>query len=146
MQAEENTIEQANLLLKQIVGSVSGWLKNMHGLQDGPLKFYSVTTFEKCSAELLRDFYMDNQYRIKWDNIVIHHEQLQVDENSGTEIGRCIKKFPLLTPKEYILAWRVWEGKDKTFYCFTKVSRKIFFSHQARIHNCMFSLWLHLLN
>ncbi|CAL9073258.1 unnamed protein product [Musa acuminata var. zebrina] len=88
--------------------------------KDGPLKFYSITTFEKCSAELLRDFYMDNQYRRKWDNIVIHHEQLQVDENSGTEIGRCIKKFPLLTPKEYILAWRVWEGKDKTFYCFTK--------------------------
>ncbi|URD94906.1 zinc finger CCCH-type containing 14 [Musa troglodytarum] len=46
--------------------------------KDGPLKFYSVTTFEKCSAELLRDFYMDNQYRKKWDNIVIHHEQLQV--------------------------------------------------------------------
>ncbi|THU72167.1 hypothetical protein C4D60_Mb04t09260 [Musa balbisiana] len=93
--------------------------------KDGPLKFYSVTTFEKCSAELLRDFYMDNQYRIKWDNIVIHHEQLQVDENSGTEIGRCIKKFPLLTPKEYILAWRVWEGKDKTFYCFTKVKLSV---------------------
>ncbi|KAJ8486075.1 hypothetical protein OPV22_018560 [Ensete ventricosum] len=45
--------------------------------KDGPLKYYSVTIFEKCSPELLRDFYMDNQYRKKWDNIVIHHEQLQ---------------------------------------------------------------------
>ncbi|URE15949.1 hypothetical protein MUK42_12341 [Musa troglodytarum] len=88
--------------------------------KDGPLKYLSVTTFEKCSAELLRDFYMDNEYRKEWDKILIQHDQLQVDENSGTEIGRSIKRFPLLTPREYVLAWRVWEGKDKTFFCLIK--------------------------
>lgn len=86
----------------------------------GPLKYLSVTTFEECSTEVLRDFYMDNEYRIEWDKTWVQHEQLQVDETSGTEIGRTIKKFPFLTPREYILAWRVWEGKEKTFYCFTK--------------------------
>ncbi|CAL9774332.1 unnamed protein product [Musa acuminata subsp. burmannicoides] len=88
--------------------------------KDGPLKYLSVTTFEKCSAELLRDFYMDNEYRKEWDKILIQHDQLQVDENSGTEIGRSVKRFPLLTPREYVLAWRVWEGKDKTFFCLIK--------------------------
>ncbi|XP_042400512.1 uncharacterized protein LOC121990444 [Zingiber officinale] len=88
--------------------------------KNGPLKYFSVATFEKCSTELLRDFYMDNQYRKKWDKILIHHECLQVDEHSGTEVGRSIKKFPILKPREYISAWRMWEGKDKTFYCFTK--------------------------
>ncbi|XP_010927159.1 uncharacterized protein [Elaeis guineensis] len=88
--------------------------------KDGPLKYLSVTTFERCSTELLRDFYMDNEYRKVWDKTLIKHDQLQVDETSGTEFGRMIKKFPLLTPREYLLAWRVWEGKDKAFYCYVR--------------------------
>lgn len=64
---------------------------------------------------------MDNDYRKKWDNTVVDHDQLQVDENSGVEVGRTIKKFPLLKPREYVLGWRLWEGEDKTFYCVIKV-------------------------
>ncbi|KAK1276243.1 hypothetical protein QJS04_geneDACA004163 [Acorus gramineus] len=88
--------------------------------KDGPLKYLSVTIFENCSTKLLRDFYMDNEYRKEWDKMVVEHDQLQVDANSGTEIGRTLKKFPLLTPREYILAWRVWEGPDGVFYCLIK--------------------------
>ncbi|PSS18200.1 StAR-related lipid transfer protein like [Actinidia chinensis var. chinensis] len=88
--------------------------------KDGPLKYLSVTIFDNCSAESLRDFYMDNNYRKNWDKTLIEHEQLQVNESNGTEIGRIIKKFPLLTAREYLLAWRVWESKDGTFYCFSK--------------------------
>ncbi|XP_058228218.1 uncharacterized protein LOC131336403 [Rhododendron vialii] len=88
--------------------------------KDGPLKYLSVTIFENCSAEKLRNFYMDNEYRKNWDKTLAVHEQLEVDESNGTEIGRIIKKFPLLTAREYILAWRVWEAKDGTFYCFSK--------------------------
>ncbi|KAI8544863.1 hypothetical protein RHMOL_Rhmol08G0328000 [Rhododendron molle] len=91
--------------------------------KDGPLKYLSVTIFENCSAEKLRNFYMDNEYRKNWDKTLAVHEQLEVDESNGTEIGRIIKKFPLLTGREYILAWRVWEAKDGTFYCFSKVMR-----------------------
>ncbi|KAJ4964065.1 hypothetical protein NE237_024004 [Protea cynaroides] len=88
--------------------------------KDGPLKYFSVTIFENCSPELLKDFYMDNEYRKQWDKMLVEHEQMQIDETSGIEIGRTIKKFPLLTPREYVLAWQVWEGKKKTFYCFIK--------------------------
>ncbi|XP_010247187.1 PREDICTED: uncharacterized protein LOC104590288 isoform X2 [Nelumbo nucifera] len=88
--------------------------------KDGPLKYLSVTIFEDCTTELVRDFYMDNEYRKQWDKTWIEHEQLQIDESNGTEIGRSVKKFPLLTPREYVLTWRLWEGKDKTFYCFIK--------------------------
>ncbi|KAK9066128.1 hypothetical protein SSX86_013449 [Deinandra increscens subsp. villosa] len=86
----------------------------------GPLKYLSTTIFNFCSFETLRDFYMDNYYRKEWDKTLIDHEQLQMDESNGTEIGRTIKKFPLLTPREYILAWRLWEGRDKTYYCYSK--------------------------
>nr|CAB3446568.1 unnamed protein product [Digitaria exilis] len=88
----------------------------------GPPRYLSITTYERCSTEQLRDFYMDNEYRMQWDNTVTKHEQLQYDENSGVEVGRTIKKFPLLTPREYILAWRVWETNDQSFYCFIKIT------------------------
>ncbi|KAJ0020205.1 hypothetical protein Pint_32422 [Pistacia integerrima] len=88
--------------------------------KDAPLKYLSVTVFENCSPEVLRDFYMDNDYRMQWDRTVVDHKQLQVDRTNGTEIGRTIKKFPLMTPREYILAWRIWKGSDETFYCFVK--------------------------
>ncbi|XP_013611066.1 PREDICTED: phosphatidylcholine transfer protein [Brassica oleracea var. oleracea] len=86
----------------------------------GPMKYLSTTVFEDCSPEALRDFYMDNEYRKQWDKTVVEHEQLQVDSSSGIEIGRTIKKFPFLTPREYVLAWRLWEGMNDKFYCFIK--------------------------
>ena len=85
------------------------------------MKYLSTTVFEDCSPEALRDFYMDNEYRKQWDKTVVEHEQLQVDSSSGIEIGRTIKKFPFLTPREYVLAWRLWEGMNDKFYCFIKV-------------------------
>ena len=75
--------------------------------QVGAVKYLSVTVFEDCTPKLLRDFYMDNDYRKQWDKMLIEHEQLYVDKNNGVEVGRTIKKFPLLTPREYVLAWRL---------------------------------------
>uniref|UniRef100_A0A1J3HJP2 START domain-containing protein n=1 Tax=Noccaea caerulescens TaxID=107243 RepID=A0A1J3HJP2_NOCCA len=108
----ENIIQKSN-------PRVSYTAKSCKPKDGGPMKYLSTTVFEDCSAEVLRDFYMDNEYRTQWDKTVVEHEQLQVDNNNGIEIGRTIKKFPLLTPREYVLAWRLWEGKDK-FYCFIK--------------------------
>lgn len=71
--------------------------------------------------DLLLDFYMDYDYRMKWDKTVVHHQQLQVDQATATEFGRTIKKFPFLTPREYVLAWKLWQGTDGSFYCFSKV-------------------------
>ncbi|KZV37308.1 stAR-related lipid transfer protein 7, mitochondrial [Dorcoceras hygrometricum] len=88
--------------------------------KDGPLKYLSTTTFENCSVELLVNFYMDNCYRMLWDKTVVRHESLHGDQGSGIEIGRTIKKFPFLTPREYVLAWRLWQGRDGSFYCFSK--------------------------
>ncbi|XP_076886868.1 uncharacterized protein LOC143536849 [Bidens hawaiensis] len=86
----------------------------------GPLKYLSTTTFYHCSRDTLRDFYMDNFYRKEWDKTLILHHQLQIDDTNGTEIGRIIKKFPLLTPREYVLAWRIWQGTDGAYYCYSK--------------------------
>lgn len=86
----------------------------------GPTKYISTTIFENCTTELLRDFYMDNEFRKEWDKTVVEHHQLEIDRENGIEIGRTVKKFPFLTPREYVLAWCVWEGKEKDFYCLIK--------------------------
>ncbi|CAH9118768.1 unnamed protein product [Cuscuta europaea] len=86
----------------------------------GPHKYISITVFENCSIEMLRDFYMDNDFRKTWDKTLAMYGQLQVDKGSGTEIGWMVKKFPLMTPREYVLAWKVWEGNDGSFYCYSK--------------------------
>ena len=80
-----------------------------------------MTIFNDISTEMLRNFYMDNDYRKQWDKTVIEHNQLQAYESEGVEVGRTVKKFPLLRPREYVLSWKLWEGRDKTFYCFMKV-------------------------
>ncbi|KAL1569897.1 hypothetical protein AAHA92_01314 [Salvia divinorum] len=86
----------------------------------GPLKYLSVTTFEDCSVDTVFDFYMDSDYRMQWDKTVVQDQQLQMDQTSATEFGRTIKKFPLLTRREYVLAWKLWRGTDGSSYCFTK--------------------------
>ncbi|NP_001276256.1 uncharacterized protein LOC102659764 [Glycine max] len=88
--------------------------------KNGPLKYLSKTVFNDISSEMLRNFYMDNDYRKQWDKTLVEHNQLQVDKSDGTEVGHTIKKFPLLKPREYVLAWKLWEGSDETFYCFMK--------------------------
>lgn len=88
--------------------------------KNGPLRYLSVTVFNNISAEMLRNFYMDNDYRKQWDKTVVEHNQLQVDKSDGSEVGRTVKKFPLLKPREYVLTWKLWEGRDKTFYCYIK--------------------------
>lgn len=72
---------------------------------------------------------MDNFYRKEWDKTLIHHQQLHINHTNGTEFGRTIKKFPLLTPREYILAWKLWQGTNDqtTYYCYSKVSGFSFF-------------------
>ncbi|XP_047318769.1 uncharacterized protein LOC124922088 [Impatiens glandulifera] len=87
--------------------------------KDGPMKYLSLTILDNCSPEMLQDFYMNNDYRKQWDKTFIDHHQLQLDK-SGTEICQMIKKFPLLTPREYIIAWRTWKTEDGTFYCISK--------------------------
>ncbi|TKY64716.1 StAR-related lipid transfer protein 7 [Spatholobus suberectus] len=87
---------------------------------NGPLRYLSKTVFNDISSEMVRNFYMDNDYRKQWDKTLVEHNQLLVDKSDGTEVGHTIKKFPLLKPREYVLAWKLWEGNDKTFYCFMK--------------------------
>jgi hypothetical protein len=85
------------------------------------MEYLSTSIFRECSPEQLRDFYMDNDYRMQWDHTFKGFEQLEVNEVTGQEIGRFVKRFPFVHPREYVMAWRLWEGEDGSYYCFAKV-------------------------
>ncbi len=87
----------------------------------GATEYLSCTVFENCSTRLLRDFYMDNDFRAEWDKTLVQHRQLQVCHITGTEVGLMIKKFPMMIAREYVLAWRIWEGDEQSYYCVLKV-------------------------
>ena len=59
---------------------------------------------------------------IQWGQNRDITDQLEIDGENGIEIGHTIKKFPFLTAREYVLSWRVWEGKEKGFYYLIKVA------------------------
>ncbi|CAI8596428.1 unnamed protein product [Vicia faba] len=98
-----NTVTDADLkfLMDEILNQNHKWEdvidKTNHHLcykakstkpKNGPLKYWSMTVFNDISAEMLRNFYMDNHYRKQWDNTVVEHNQLQLDKSDGSEVGR----------------------------------------------------------
>eukprot|EP00250_Pteridium_aquilinum_P011809 c20319_g1_i1 orf=965-2122(+) len=89
--------------------------------EDGsPTEYLSTSLFRNCTCKRLKDFYMDNEYRLRWDKTFESYELLHDDEKTAFEIGRFIRQFPFIRPREYVLAWRLWEGEDGSFYYFAK--------------------------
>jgi len=86
----------------------------------GATEYLSTTVFENCTTQLVRDYYMDSEFRAGWDKTLIDQRQLEVCSITGTEVGSMVKKFPLMTAREYVLAWRLWEGEDQSYYCVLK--------------------------
>ncbi|MCO5601008.1 hypothetical protein L7F22_055124 [Adiantum nelumboides] len=90
--------------------------------KDGsPTEYLSTSLFRNSSCKLLKEFYMDSEYRLKWDKTFESYELLHSDEKKGYEVGRFIRRYPFIRPREYVLAWRLWEGEDGTYYYFAKL-------------------------
>ncbi|KAF2313942.1 hypothetical protein GH714_020754 [Hevea brasiliensis] len=86
----------------------------------GPTIFRSKTIFEDATAELVRDFFWDDEFRLKWDPMLAYFEILEEFPCTGTMIVHWIKKFPFFcSDREYIIGRRIWEA-GKTYYCVTK--------------------------
>lgn len=89
--------------------------------EDGtPTEYLSTSLFCNCSCKCLKDFYMDSDYRLRWDKTFESYELLQRDERTSFEIGRFVRKYPFVRPREYVLAWRLWQGEDGSFYYVAK--------------------------
>ncbi|VAH30105.1 unnamed protein product [Triticum turgidum subsp. durum] len=92
----------------------------------------SQTIFEDATPELVRDFFWDDDFRLKWDPMLVCFKILDEFPLNGTTIIHWIKKFPFFcSDREYIFGRRIWES-GKAYYCVTKVSAKILLS----MRNC----------
>ncbi|KAL3812513.1 hypothetical protein ACJIZ3_013781 [Penstemon smallii] len=91
-----------------------------HEPEMGPIAYRSKTIFEDATAELVRDFFWDDECRPKWDPMLAYVKILEECPDTGAMIVHWIKKFPFFcSDREYIIGKRIWEA-GKTYYCLTK--------------------------
>lgn len=88
--------------------------------ESGPPQYRSRTVYEDATPEMLRDFFWDDEFRLKWDDMLIHAETLEECPTTGTMVVQWVRKFPFFcSDREYIIGRRIWES-GRTYYCVTK--------------------------
>lgn len=62
--------------------------------QSGPPQYRSSTIFEDASPEVVRDFFWDDEFRMKnsWDDMLLQHETLEECTETGTMVVRWVRK------------------------------------------------------
>ncbi|KAD4584227.1 hypothetical protein E3N88_21828 [Mikania micrantha] len=89
-------------------------------LESGPPQYCSMTTYEDATPELLRDFFWDDELRLKWDDMLLHATILEEFPAIGASVVHWIRRFPFFcSDREYIIGRRIWE-LEGSFYCVTK--------------------------
>ncbi|KAI3453296.1 hypothetical protein Pfo_009959 [Paulownia fortunei] len=88
--------------------------------ETGPPQYRSRTVYEDATPEMLRDFFWDDEFRLKWDDMLIHAETVEECPTTGTMVVQWVRKFPFFcSDREYIIGRRIWES-GQTYYCITK--------------------------
>lgn len=88
--------------------------------ETGPPQYRSSTVFEDATPELVRDFFWDDSFRPKWDDMLIHATTLEECPTTGTMMVQWLRKFPFFcSDREYIIGRRIWES-GRQYYCVTK--------------------------
>ncbi|KAL8170378.1 hypothetical protein V2J09_022182 [Rumex salicifolius] len=88
--------------------------------QTGPPQYRSSTVFEDSTPEMVKDFFWDDEFRFKWDDMLIHHATLEECTATGIMIVHWVRKFPFFcSDREYVIGRRIWES-DGSYYCVTK--------------------------
>ncbi|GLJ54218.1 hypothetical protein SUGI_1162640 [Cryptomeria japonica] len=86
----------------------------------GPPQYRSRTVYEDVTPELLRDFFWDDEFRAKWDDMQLYSKTLEECPQTGSMIVHWIKKFPAFcSDREYVIGRRIWES-GRTYLCVTK--------------------------
>lgn len=63
--------------------------------QTGPPQYCTRTVYEDATPEMLRDFYWDDEFRLKWDDMILHAETVKECPTTGTMIVHWIRKVSL---------------------------------------------------
>ncbi|KAL1568814.1 hypothetical protein AAHA92_00375 [Salvia divinorum] len=97
--------------------SYQAWRRD---LETGPPQYRSRTIYEDATPEMLKDFFWDDEFRVKWDDMLIHSETLEECPTTGTMVVQWVRKFPFFcSDREYIIGRRIWQSGGN-YYCITK--------------------------
>ncbi|KAJ7537385.1 hypothetical protein O6H91_11G004000 [Diphasiastrum complanatum] len=93
------------------------WRRDLH---DGPTEYRSRTIYEDVSPQMIKDFFWDDEFRLKWDNMILSAKTLEECPKTGSMTVHWVRKFPFFCKdREYIIARRIWNSGD-VFYCIQK--------------------------
>ncbi|KAJ1409284.1 START-like domain superfamily [Sesbania bispinosa] len=88
--------------------------------ESGPPQYRSRTVFEDATPEIVRDFFWDDEFRLKWDDMLIYASIVEECALTGTMIVHWVRKFPFFcSDREYIIGRRIWDA-GQAYYCVTK--------------------------
>lgn len=88
--------------------------------ENGPPQYRSRTLFEDATPEMVRDFFWDDEFRSKWDDMLLYSSTLEHCKDTGTMVVQWVRKFPFFcSDREYIIGRRIWDA-GRVFYCITK--------------------------
>ncbi|XP_047321083.1 uncharacterized protein LOC124925156 [Impatiens glandulifera] len=86
----------------------------------GPPQYCSRTVYEDATPELLRDFFWDDEFRLEWDDMLLHASTIEECPTTGTMVVHWVRKFPFFcSNREYIIGRRIWES-GRSYFCVTK--------------------------
>ncbi|KAE9604065.1 putative START-like domain-containing protein [Lupinus albus] len=88
--------------------------------KDGPPQYRSSSIFEDATPEILRDLFWDDEFRPRWDDMLIRSTILEDCPTTGNMKVHWIRKFPFFCKdREYIIGRRIWQSGG-AYYCVTK--------------------------
>jgi hypothetical protein len=58
----------------------------------GPPQYRSRTVYEDVAPELMRDFFWDDEFRLKWDDMLLYTKTLEECQRTGTMIIHWVRK------------------------------------------------------
>ncbi|XVF53191.1 hypothetical protein PTKIN_Ptkin05aG0080600 [Pterospermum kingtungense] len=91
-------------------------------LDIGPTQYRSRTVFDDATPEMVRDFFWDDEFRLKskWDDMLLSAATLEECPTTGTMVVQWVRKFPFFcSNREYVIGRRIWES-GRSYYCVTK--------------------------
>lgn len=114
------------LCKKEIVGLVKFWCYR-RSLDDGSTEYKSTTVLAGTTAEEQNDFYLDDRYRLQWDDMLQEAEVLEDgDMMQREQVVRWLRSFPLhcICNREYYIARKAFfsfeTGEGSSVYGITK--------------------------
>ncbi|GAY32079.1 hypothetical protein CUMW_285300, partial [Citrus unshiu] len=60
--------------------------------ENGPPQYRSRTVYEDVTPEMVRDFFWDDDFRLKWDDMLIYASTLEECPTTGTMVVQWVRK------------------------------------------------------